>query len=360
MASGSNSLEARTAGHAKAAAQVVDQLRRVDPLRRIRDSVEGPARARVYAANGRRAALHGEIYQRPVGFGRLRIDPRTLQPVAQKNTKGKGVKFAEAARRYIEETQRDRRSKLTEQTRGQYEAVYRLFDEWGEQPTLDAVTRAQASQFLDTVANLDPLWGRSPETKRRTFGEILKIYGGGTPGLSNKIINRYATSLGLVWQWVIERGLAGNSVTSPWTKQHRKRGERRDIEKLPFTPEELKILPRTRPDGTSKRHDVKSALTWITSIAAYSGMRLNEICSLKLADLKKEHGVWYFDVTNAKTEAGDRRVPVHSVLIKLGLLKCAQKLEGECLFPALKPAVPTPSAAGICRRPSGRIGRGFR
>ena len=69
-------------------------------------------------------------------------------------------------------------------------------------------------------------------------------------------------------------------------------------------------------------------------------MRLNEICSLKLADLKKEHGVWYFDVTNAKTEAGDRRVPVHSVLIKLGLLKCAQKLEGECLFPALKPGGP--------------------
>ena len=205
--------------------------------------------------------MHGEIYQRPVGFGRLRIDPRTLQPVAQKNTKGKGVKFAEAARRYIEETQRDRRSKLTEQTRGQYEAVYRLFDQWGEQPTLDAVTRAQASQFLDTVANLDPLWGRSPETKRRTFGEIFKIYGGGARGLSSKIINRHATSLGLVWQWVIDRGLAGNSVTSPWTKQHRKRGERRDIEKLPFTPEELNILPRTRPDGTSKRHDVKSALT---------------------------------------------------------------------------------------------------
>jgi integrase len=294
----------------------------------------------VHAANGRAAAPRGEVYKRRIGFGRLRIDPRTLQSVAQKNTKGKGVKFAEAARRYIEETQRDPAAKLTEQTRGQYEAVYRLFDQWAEQPTLDAVTRAHASEFLDTVAKLDPLWGRSPETKRRTFWEFFKLHGGGPRGLSNKTINRYATSLGLVWQWAMDRGLAGEGLVTPWTKQHRKKGERRDIEKLPFAEEEMQKLLRVRPDAKAKRHNVKSALAWIIWISAFSGMRLNEICSLKVADLKKGEGVWYFDVTNAKTEAGDRRVPVHSALIKLGLLKYAQALEGECLFPGLKPGGP--------------------
>lgn len=207
----------------------------------------------VHAANGRRAALRGEVYQRPVGFGRLRVDPRTLQPVAQKNTKGKGAKFAEAAKRYIEETQRDPNSKLTEQTRGQYEAVYRLFDQWAEQPTLDAVTRANASQFLDTVAKLDPHWGRSPDTKRRSFADISKLHGNGARGLSNRTINRYATSLGPVWQWATNRGLGtdegGRTIENPWTKQLRSTGERRDTEKLPFAPEEMKalLLPR-KPD----------------------------------------------------------------------------------------------------------------
>jgi hypothetical protein len=171
--------------------------------------------ARVHAANGRVAALRGEVYKRPIGFSRLRVDPRTLQPVAQKNTKGKGVKFAEAARRYIVETQRDPAAKLTEQTKGQYEAVYRLFDQWAEQPTLDAVTRAQAAEFLDTVAKLDPLWGRSPETKRRTFGEVFKLHGSGPRGLSNRTLNRYATSLGLIWQWATDRGWRAKAWLAP-------------------------------------------------------------------------------------------------------------------------------------------------
>jgi integrase len=302
---------------------------------------EAMAWARVHAANGRAAALRGEVYKRPIGFSRLRVDPRTLQPVAQKNTKGKGVKFAEAARRYIEETQRDPNAKLTEQTRGQYEAVYRLFDQWAEQPTLDAVTRAQASEFLDTVAKLDPLWGRSPETKRRTFADIYKLHGDGPRGLSNKTLNRYATSLGLVWQWALDRGLAGEGVVSPWTKQHRKKGERRDTEKLPFTEGEMKKLLQDKPETDPQNvNDAQSTLTWVMWIAAFSGMRLNEICSLRTTELKKAEGVWYFDITDAKTEAGDRRVPVHSVLIKLGLVKYAQEVEGEWLFPALKPGGP--------------------
>jgi hypothetical protein len=56
--------------------------------------------------------------------------------------------------------------------------------------------------------------------------------------------------------------------------------------------------------------------------------------------LKKDGGVWLFDVTNAKTEAGDRRVPVHSRLAKLGLLDYAKGIKGEWLFPALKPGGP--------------------
>jgi integrase len=316
--------------------------------------------ARVYAANGRAAALRGEVYQRPVGFGSLRIDPRTLRPLAQKNTKGKGVKFSEAAKRYIEETQRDPAAKLTEQTRGQYEAVYRLFDQWAEQPTLDAVTRAQASEFLDTVAKLDPLWGRSPETKRRTFAEIFKLFGGGPRGLSNRTLNRYATSLGLVWQFALDRGLAGEDLTSPWERQGRKKAERRETEKLPFTEEELKRLLQDKPETDPEMvNDAQSSLVWVMWIAAFSGMRLNEICSLRTADLKRNEGVWYMDVVGAKTEAGDRRVPVHSILVKLGILKYVSKAVGEWLFPALKAGGPDAKRSWYLSKAFGVYRRGL-
>jgi hypothetical protein len=85
--------------------------------------------------------------------------------------------------------------------------VYRLFDQWASGPTLDAVTKANAGDFPRRVAKLDPTWGRSPETKQRTFAQIMEQYGKGNRGLTNRTINRYAMALGLVWRWADRRGL---------------------------------------------------------------------------------------------------------------------------------------------------------
>jgi len=60
--------------------------------------------------------------------------------------------------------------------------------------------------------------------------------------------------------------------------------------------------------------------------------------------VRSERGVWYFNVADGdgqrvKTEAGVRSVPVHSVLIKVGLLdhvKHLKKHPSGRLFPGLK------------------------
>lgn len=49
----------------------------------------------------------------------------------------------------------------------------------------------------------------------------------------------------------------------------------------------------------------------------YSGMRLNEICSLQISNIKTVEGVWCFDVTEGKTRNAARLVPIHSRLTKL-------------------------------------------
>jgi integrase len=298
----------------------------------------------IHAANGRTAALQGEVYKRPVP---IKIDLRTLQPITPKNTKGKGVKFSEAAQRYIEETQRDPQAKLTEQTKGQYEAVYRLFDQWAEQPTMDAVSRAAAGDFLDAVGKLSPTWRRSPQTKARSFDELVRLYSDQGRGLSNRTLNRYATSMNLVWDWARDRGL--HDGANPWEGQHRRTGEKRKTEKLPFTAPELgKLLDHRRPDVRPARLDSDTTLPWLCWIVAYSGMRLNEICGLRVSDLKQEDGIRYFDVSKAKTEAGDRKVPIHSTILGLGLLDYARHSaslaeandDPDWLFPSLKAGWP--------------------
>lgn len=292
--------------------------------------------ARIAAAAGRRAALNGEIRMPPAAFGRNGIDMKTLQPVRLVKA-ASGEPFAEVARRYIEEVQRDPTAKLTEQTRGQYEAVYRLFDQWAGKPGLDDVDRKQAAEFLDKIATLDPHWGRSPLTKQRTFREILQLFGDRQPGLSNRTINRYATALSLVWQWAKRRGLV--TKENPWEDQYRKAGEKRKTQKLPFNVDELRLL-LTEPDARPAKHHGSNTISWLCLISAYSGMRLNEMCDRKVADIKRENGVWYFQISNAKSEAGDRRVPIHSRLIEAGLLNFIQHHGDEWLFPGLKPGGP--------------------
>ena len=87
---------------------------------------------------------------------------------------------------------------------------------------------------------------------------------------------------------------------------------------------------------------------WIPLIALYSGMRLNEICQLDLADVKTVGGVECFSVTTesarggkdkkVKTMSSRRLVPIHTKLIEIGFLNYVADRRRQAsikLFPEL-------------------------
>ena len=57
---------------------------------------------------------------------------------------------------------------------------------------------------------------------------------------------------------------------------------------------------------------------YIVIIALFTGMRLEEICKLKVEDIKKdENNIYYFDINgDVKTENSKRKVPLHKYLIE--------------------------------------------
>ncbi|EHN8815050.1 MULTISPECIES: site-specific integrase [Enterobacter cloacae complex] len=55
----------------------------------------------------------------------------------------------------------------------------------------------------------------------------------------------------------------------------------------------------------------------VTAIGAYSGMRINEICTLRESSIKTIEGVLCFEITEGKTKSAARIVPVHRKLIPL-------------------------------------------
>lgn len=96
---------------------------------------------------------------------------------------------------------------------------------------------------------------------------------------------------------------------------------------LPFENDELRLLLTSlQPEVKPAKHTAATALAWVTWIAAFSGMRLNEICSLTVADIQQRDGVYLFNVDEAKTAAGDRLVPIHSRILALGFLAYVEAL----------------------------------
>jgi len=58
----------------------------------------------------------------------------------------------------------------------------------------------------------------------------------------------------------------------------------------------------------------------IIKIALYSGMRQGEIRRLSQEDIKQDkEGIYYFNITQAKSEAGKREIPIHNEILDLVL-----------------------------------------
>ncbi|EIX9211496.1 TPA: site-specific integrase [Klebsiella pneumoniae] len=69
----------------------------------------------------------------------------------------------------------------------------------------------------------------------------------------------------------------------------------------------------------------------VTLIGMYSGMRLNEICSLRAANIREIDGVLCFEVTEGKTKSAARIIPVHSLITPL-VLSLREKPHNGFLF----------------------------
>ena len=95
----------------------------------------------------------------------------------------------------------------------------------------------------------------------------------------------------------------------------------------------LDIVSKIRSSGDTKSQRVsKDELFFVTHIAAYSGMRLNEIVQLNTDDIVEKHNIVYFSLNTKidvktgksktlKTRNSARIVPIHSKLSSIGLFE---------------------------------------
>ena len=212
--------------------------------------------------------------------------------------------FSDLAEDYLKlwRTQKGLKETNTEQ---QKQATFALFSGYFADRPIREVRKRDAAGFVDALRQMDPLWARSAKAKDLSWRELQRQFGGRPRGLSDATINRHMATLKSLWTWAHQRELC--TGTNPFDGFHKRLQEGKNVlGYLPWEPEELQRLfnpPPKRPE-----------LTELMLVAMHTGMRLDEIASLTWDKIRKAEGVTYIQVEDAKTPAGNRRVPLHPAL----------------------------------------------
>lgn len=122
-------------------------------------------------------------------------------------------------------------------------------------------------------------------------------------------IQNYISALAQIWDLARNR-YHDAPQDNPW-RGHGLESKSSKVSYEVFEPGELAKVFAVMADDEEMQN--------VTLIGMYSGMRLNEICSLRVENIREIEGVLCFEVTEGKTRSAARIIPVHSLITPLVL-----------------------------------------
>jgi integrase len=264
----------------------------------------------------------------------------------------------------------------SEATRIQMRGFCQVFIELMEDPQVERIDRALLSEYrtelMTLPAKLHLARRRHPEVKGLV--ELAKL--GIGPRMRPERADIYVAKLGEAFGWAAREGLMNaNPAAGMMAKKRRKK--RQQDERNAFTPQNLDLIfsaacfltGKGERTATGKHWGFQPHMYWLPLLALYAGGRLNELSQLYLADVKRDgdSGPWYLDFNldapdkldidepdadassseaarqgsekRLKTINAERKVPLHSELLRLGFMEYVAALAArgeQRLFPELR------------------------
>ncbi len=261
-----------------------------------------------------------------------------------------GPIFSEAAETFREAQLR--KAVWERQTYQQARATYSIFPIFSGDRPLNHYVRADAGRFKALLEDLPANYSKAAEFRGLTAEQIVEMTRSrDVPRLSPRTVQRHFAALSTLWDRAIEQGEATINIFNNWKFSAAKRA--RDQRQM-WTSETLSELFRTPIwTGCQSEHRrskpgklvIRDEKFWLPLIAVFSGMRQEEICQLRLDDVRQVEGIWVFDLREGdgrqlKNSNAIRKVPIHDRLIDLGLLDYADRMRAasnKLLFPNLQP-----------------------
>ncbi len=232
--------------------------------------------------------------------------------------------IAEHSRQWVEKTIRQNRSYLNI-----------LIEFFGPDRLLATITKQDASEVKKVLQALPASRNTKPKLKAMPLMQVIN-----EPGhkkIAAKTINSHIQMFKMFFDWAERHGHAPHTLFEGMKVRKDKASE---SERKPFTPKQAQLIYielAENPSGLVRKDSHK----WGMLLGMFTGARLNEICQLDIADVKQDGDTWFLNITDegdetksVKSQAGRRKVPLHSQLINLGFLDfVASRSNGTRLFP---------------------------
>jgi len=203
----------------------------------------------------------------------------------------------------------------------------RLFQEFVGPKAIGLLSRKDCKEFKLTLEKLPPKW----QTRFKSM-KVRDVAALGLPPIRPATVNRMLSPICTFLNWAVVEGYISANPASRLRAIDRVRA---DTQRSTFSANDLHSLFEKSPmykgcDEAWKRNHpgskiIKDARFWLPLIALFTGMRLEEIAQLRCKDIKQVDGVGVIDVNTSdgnqlKNLNSQRLIPIHSELLKIGLL----------------------------------------
>lgn len=283
---------------------------------------------------------------------------KTADPIFEGATaappKQRGKTLGEVYQLYMDDPQVDRSPK----TEACYTSVFNILVEMiGEHRPVKSIDREMCKDIREVIMSL-PVNAKKHFPRLSARQAVERGRARGLPTVSRATVNKYLNKLSALFKWAVKEEYIDRNPAEGLRipDKVRRKDKRRSFDidqlnKIFHAP----LYTGCKNDGYGYAQTgtcrPRGGRFWVPLISLFSGMRMNEVCQLNVEDVRGIDGVPCIIITadaeegeddkRIKTAAGERFVPVHPELVRIGLLRHVEnrRQAGDSkLFPDIKKA----------------------
>ena len=203
-----------------------------------------------------------------------------------------------------------------------------MIEEWGD-TRIGSITREMTTNFKGHIRKIPRNRKKNPKYRDKDFHELIKM--DIKDPISTTTVNKHLGWCSSFYDWSINHGY---SDINPFKGMKLKRTVTPRDERDRFSESDLKkIFGKENYIHFTNIEKERYELYWVPLIGVFSGLRLGEITSLYLDNIREIKGShrenrWCFDILeepnrpdkHLKTLSSRRIVPIHEIILDLGFL----------------------------------------